>query len=1124
MSDRREMAEALFLELAERGEQTRAVVLAERCAADPQLRSEIEALLECHDGAGRFLDDPLPLGDGLESLSTGPADNDVLKSGTRLGEYAIERLLGEGGMGVVYIARQERPSRTVALKVIRPGFTTPSLLRRFEHEADVLGLLQHPGIAQIFEAGSAKVRSPGGREGAELAYITMELVHGTPLHQYARDHALEPSARMELVAKVCHAVHHAHQRGVIHRDLKPANILVDASGQPKVLDFGVARAADADIRVATLQTCAGQLIGTLPYMSPEQVLANPAEVDTRSDVYALGVILYQLLTDRLPLDLSSRSIPEAARMIRDESPARLSAVSRLFRGDVETIVSKAMEKDKAHRYQSAEELAADIDRYLRGEAIAAKQDWTLYVLRKQLRRHRAAAVAGGVVALSLATLAVYASVQAHHDRQRAAREQGLRIEAQNAERDADAHRARADSAATELAEQLSFSTIDRGRLLTMLGNTLGAEELIWGEYLAHPDSRAAYWALFEVYAAAPIRRTVRGVSHVVNPLYWPGGDKVGLARSGGLFGLYTPDLASKVGELKVAVGTISAVAVSTDGRLVAASNQEGELRVVRLADGEVVGRWLHPGSRIQSLKFTHDGSALVSGDLLGSVRVHEVSKNAGDGHELEFRGTPGAIREVAVSSTGLFAASCFQKLVQVWDRDGSPLRTVVLEDRPNGLVFTPDGKHLLAATPGALLRINTSTWEQSSYPQGTPINANRLSLSDDGGTLLVVGAQVELWDVPAMKLRTSFNRSEQTMLHGVLDPAGSAMIVVEPTGLARLWETTPRPFEHSWVVAPEGWVTGAEFTPDQRSIVTTCPGARPSLGLWAVPTGERSDRFESAVTNLRSVAWSHDGRLVAVISNSGKVTIFDAATITDAKPTVVGEFDGPDRAPALCFDAGSERVFAQGIGGTTVYHMATKVLARLAEAGGNFGAAAALPSASGLREIVAVGGPNGLAVWDLDRGVVVRSARLESFTTDVAVTRDGAMIAHPGDGRDVVVRRADTLGIVATLAGHRERALSVSFSPDGTLLASGGLDGDVHLWDVANTRQLATLRRGRGQVSRVRFSPDGAYLLCTGQDGRVRLLDLNHCKAHIEGNRSAWQELLMKRTTRGQENFQMDGQ
>ena len=223
------------------------------------------------------------------------------------------RLVGEGGMGAVYEAEQENPRRTVALKVIKPGWATPALLGRFEQESQALGRLQHPGIAQIYEAGTADT-------GLRTAAVLRDGVHSRPpLPSTPTRMRLNVRARLELVAKICDAVQHAHQRGIIHRDLKPANILVDETGQPKILDFGVARVTDSDAQ-ATRQTDVGQLVGTLAYMSPEQVLADPLELDTRSDVYALGVILYELLAARLPYTLSrevhSRPCRRSARRIR----------------------------------------------------------------------------------------------------------------------------------------------------------------------------------------------------------------------------------------------------------------------------------------------------------------------------------------------------------------------------------------------------------------------------------------------------------------------------------------------------------------------------------------------------------------------------------------------------------------------------------------------------------------------------------------------------------------------------------------------------------------------------------------------------------------------------------------
>jgi tetratricopeptide (TPR) repeat protein len=305
-------------------------------------------------------------------------------------------LLGEGGMGSVYLAEQENPHRVVALKVIKPGFVTAEVLRRFEQEAHALGRLQHPGIAHIHEAGTAD--SGFGPQ----PYFAMEFIEGQALLEFAKARHLNLRARLELIAKVCDAVNHAHQRGIIHRDLKPGNIIVDETGQPKILDFGVARVTDSDVEM-TRQTDKGQLIGTLNYMSPEQVLANPEELDIRSDVYALGVIAYQLLTGKMPYDTNRKALHEVVRAIREEDPAPLSSINRIYRGDVQTVVTKALEKDKTRRYASAAELADDIRRYLADQPIVAHPPSTSYQLQKFVRRHRA--LVAGTAAVFLVLIA-----------------------------------------------------------------------------------------------------------------------------------------------------------------------------------------------------------------------------------------------------------------------------------------------------------------------------------------------------------------------------------------------------------------------------------------------------------------------------------------------------------------------------------------------------------------------------------------------------------------------------------------------------------------------------------------------------------------------------------------------
>jgi eukaryotic-like serine/threonine-protein kinase len=373
--------ESLYHAALEREPTERSVWLRQACGDDALLLGEVESLLACADvnlsnpaarpEMAKLLDhiagDPSAGAQArseaadVEAKGASVAARTTAALPSAIGRYRILRLVGEGGMGVVYEAEQEQPRRTVALKVIKSGLGDPKLVRRFEQESLALGRLQHPGIAQIYEAGTAETGF------GPQPYFAMEFIRGESLLQYASAQQLGIRQKLELMSKICEAVHHAHQRGIIHRDLKPGNILVDETGQPKILDFGVARAMDSDAQV-TRQTDPGQLVGTLAYMSPEQVLADPLELDTRSDVYALGVVLYELLAGRLPYTVSPR-LHEAVQTIREEEPRPLSTFNSAYRGDIETIAGKALEMDKTRRYSSAAELAADIRRYLQDEPI-----------------------------------------------------------------------------------------------------------------------------------------------------------------------------------------------------------------------------------------------------------------------------------------------------------------------------------------------------------------------------------------------------------------------------------------------------------------------------------------------------------------------------------------------------------------------------------------------------------------------------------------------------------------------------------------------------------------------------------------------------------------------------------
>jgi non-specific serine/threonine protein kinase/serine/threonine-protein kinase len=497
--------------------------LAAACARDDSLRREVESLLAIDQSLPGYLaESELADQAGRRAAEALIAEDGPARHPDRIGRYQIRGILGRGGMGTVYEAQQENPRRGVALKVIRAGVASERMLRRFEHEAQLLGRLQHPGIAQIFEAGTAEIDGPG--RGAQ-PFFAMEFVQGRPITEHANHHGLSTRQRLELFTNVCQAIEHAHQKGVIHRDLKPANVLVSDTGQPKVLDFGVARATDSDIQTTTLRTDVGQLIGTVPFMSPEQVAGDSALLDARSDVYSLGVLSYELLTGRLPYDLSGKSIPEAARIIREDTPTPLSAANRTLRGDLETIISKALEKEKDRRYQSAAELAVDIQRYLSNTPILARPPSAAYQLRKLIGRHKLPFALVAALFVLMTSFGVWMSLlyrNAEQLRVAAEQERTEALDARDREHDA---RVTAEHAANKVKRVHSFfnqilatGAPSTGRPVTMREALDKAAEKVEEELHAYPLAEStsrmtigkAYHALGEYdLAEVQLRRALK---------------------------------------------------------------------------------------------------------------------------------------------------------------------------------------------------------------------------------------------------------------------------------------------------------------------------------------------------------------------------------------------------------------------------------------------------------------------------------------------------------------------------------------------------------------------------------------------------------------------------------------
>ena len=456
----------------------RAVFLDRVCRGDVGLRRRIEALIFAHESAGKFMPEP---------RADGPADRDPASTrpdpidhpGSRIGRYKLLQQIGEGGCGVVWMAEQEEPvRRRVALKVIKLGMDTKAVIARFEAERQALALMDHPNIARVLDAGATDAGRP---------FFVMELIPGVPITKYCDQHNLPTAGRLGLFAQVCHAVQHAHQKGVIHRDLKPSNILVtlqDGEPVPKVIDFGIAKAAQGRLTDHTLFTAFEQFIGTPAYMSPEQAEMSGIDIDTRSDIYSLGVLLYELLTGRPPFDpksLLQAGLDEIRRVIREVEPLKPSTrlntladsdrdstarqrgtapaqLSLLLRGDLDWIVMKALEKNRNRRYETASGLALDIQRHLHNEPVFARPPTAGYRISRLIRRNRLAFAAGGLVALALVAGTVISTAQA--------------LRARRAEQVAAAERGRAEDLLGFMLGDLRAQLAKVGRLevLESVGN------------------------------------------------------------------------------------------------------------------------------------------------------------------------------------------------------------------------------------------------------------------------------------------------------------------------------------------------------------------------------------------------------------------------------------------------------------------------------------------------------------------------------------------------------------------------------------------------------------------------------------------------------------------------------
>ncbi len=1030
-------AKRLFSELSELDPELRLPHL-EASGVDAESRTQVLKLLEAFDGGSEFLSAPTRRRSNHEPRST-------IAAGQHIAGYTIVREIGRGGMGTVYEAVQASPKRRVALKVLRADIASQRTIDRFVREGEVLARLEHPGVARVFETGRAK-----DDDGRARPFIAMQFIeHAAPVTAFVQDHGLADHAKLELMVAICHAVHYGHQRGIIHRDIKPNNLLVGTDGIPRIIDFGVARTVDAEDSIAANDTIAHEILGTLRYMSPEQCAGRANEVDVRTDVYALGVVLYEVLLGHLPYEFTTDSLVDIPRVIVEHTPL---PPSRKLDADLQAIIYKALEKRPDDRYPSAEALATDLRRYLAGEPIEAKRDRAWYVLTKTLRRYRRTVSLVATAFVVLCGVAVW-----------------LGLMYVRAERDAMELR-RLDYLQTIALAERELESSRTGELRRLLE---GCPEEMRGWEWDYLDRRSD-----ESIATIRTRPNVAGATS-------PDGCLFATGTRNGVVEIWDIQSQTLVTDVEIDANFVESLSFSADGmRLAVGTRASADDYIIDLASMDVAVS-INADQGIKTVCFTPRTDKLVTASANGALDIRDRVT----GEIVDSLSTRGSWATALASNAdgSLLLSGHEDGSVRLWDLATGELVFESREshsDRVSTVALSSDGHLILSGSWDNTIRAWTTEGHQADLRMSAGDLVRSISLTADGSTLLVVTpTTVEIRDGRSRVVERQLV-GQSNGLGGALLPNtyGQSQILTWSSESVQLWNARSR--------------TGAyELLSGQQRIDAV---AESSCGRW-VAAAQRGGRIQtwdggrtgstlelaSGASRVYRLAFSPSGEHLAAVCDDGSLRIW----LVESGDLV---HDAPDAGMPVhvAWSSADEVVVATHYDIIVAWRLGVDepIWTQPADQGG-FGAIAVSPDFA----YVATGGQDGsIKIWNNRVRGLQQVGVLDGHSTligDLAWSPDGSMLASGSNDEEIVIWDVASRSQLHRLLGHEGLIKSVDFDPTSTRLISAGWEGTLRLWDTSSGELVLRLQGHRGIVMGAQFSQDGRRVISGGSDGSVRVWD-----------------------------------